>query len=115
MSPITTHILDTANGVPAGGVPVVLELEVNNEFKEIGAGITDSDGRVKNLLHDSHSLSAGIYRINFETKKYFDKLGAKSFYPYAQIVFEIDEKQTNQHYHVPLLLSGYGYSTYRGS
>ena len=115
MSPITTHILDTATGSPAAGVPITLEIREGDNFTPIGSGTTDDDGRVKELLESSHELTAGVYRISFDTKTYYDKQSKKSFYPYAQIVFEIEENKTGEHYHVPLLLSGYGYSTYRGS
>jgi 5-hydroxyisourate hydrolase len=115
MSPITTHILDTASGKPATGVPITLEIHLNDGFKEIGKGITDSDGRVKNLLHSSHDLTAGVYRISFDTKSYYESISKKTFYPTAQVTFEVEEEKTSEHYHVPLLLSGFGYSTYRGS
>ena len=110
MSPITTHVLDTTAGRPAPGVPVKLELKDGSGWKKLGEGKTDSDGRVKSLLPDSHKLARGTYRLTFDTGAY---LGGKGFYPEASIVFTIDA--ADQHYHVPLLLSPYGYSTYRGS
>ena len=113
MSPITSHILDTGNGKPATGVPVVLEIEAKGEFSRLGEGITDADGRVKDLLGDTHKLEAGIYKIRFATAKYYKDINQKSFYPEVSIVFEVEA--TDEHYHVPLLLSGFGYSTYRGS
>lgn len=113
MSPITTHILDTASGKPASNVPVILEIEKDGDFEQLGQGLTDEDGRVKNLLADNHNLLAGIYRISFNTEKYYEDLNKETFYPEASIVFKV--VATNEHYHVPLLLSGFGYSTYRGS
>lgn len=113
MSPITTHILDTGNGKPAAGVPVTLDKEAAGEFSRLGEGVTDADGRVKDLLGDDHKLEAGIYKISFATAKYYKDLNQKTFYPEASIVFEVEA--TDEHYHVPLLLSGFGYSTYRGS
>ncbi len=116
MSPITTHILDTEAGKPAKGVITTLELmSSHNEFQKIGTGMTDGDGRIKDLLSDTHSLVPGIYRLTFQIKSYFEKMERKSFYPLAQIVFEIEEGKTEEHYHVPLLLSGHGHTTYRGS
>lgn len=114
-SPITTHILDTAVGKPAQGVPTTLEFMNKGNFENIGKGITDSDGRVKDLLHSAHSLAAGTYRITFDTDSYYEAEKRESFYPFAQIVFKVKENQTTEHFHVPLLLSGFGYSTYRGS
>lgn len=112
MSAITTHILDTALGKPAANVPVKLEIEEKGSYVQIGSGITDSDGRVTDLLKDDHKLELGIYRISFATAKYYKDLKQKTFYPEASIVFNVEAEE---HYHVPLLLSGFGYSTYRGS
>ena len=113
MSPITTHILDTAIGKPARAVPVILEIEKDGSFIRLGDGMTDNDGRVKNLLSDNHNLETGIYRISFAIAKYYEDLNQKTFYPEASIIFNVEE--VGEHYHVPLLLSGFGYSTYRGS
>ena len=112
MSPITTHVLDTARGGPAAGVPIRLEVQEAGAWRELAAGVTNSDGRVHGLLPEG-GLEARTYRMSFETGVYFTSLGLKGFYPYAQIVFEIHEPE--EHYHVPLLLSPFGYSTYRGS
>ncbi|MEW5798733.1 MAG: hydroxyisourate hydrolase [Bacteroidota bacterium] len=113
-SPITTHVLDTTRGTPAQGVTVSLEFQPSaNKWEKIGSGTTNSDGRISDLLPDSHILQPGIYRITFETGKYFLSNKVASFYPYVQIVFKISD--TTNHYHVPLLLNPYGYSTYRGS
>lgn len=113
MSAITTHILDTGNGKPATGVPVSLDFKVDENYTRLGEGITDADGRVKTLLSNDHKFLKGIYRINFATAKYYEKLGQETFYPEASIIFEV--KNIDEHFHVPLLLSGFGYSTYRGS
>lgn len=113
-SPITTHVLDTTRGVPAEGVAVSLEIQTSaTEWNKIAAGKTNTDGRLPDLLPESHVLQNGIYRLTFETGKYFQSNKITSFYPYVQIVFEIND--TKRHYHVPLLLNPYGYSTYRGS
>lgn len=112
MSAITTHVLDVARGRPAAKVPIVLELEEGDKLTEIGRGETDDDGRLRTLTA-GRPLVAGVYRITFDTGAYFRGLGIESFYPRASIVFEV--KAATEHYHVPLLLSPYGYSTYRGS
>lgn len=112
-SPITTHILDTTKGCPAAGVPVKLEIEKDGSFLELARGTTNSDGRVPDLLPSEPPLACGRYRIRFETAAYFSANQTKGFYPYVEVVFEIEN--SNQHYHVPLLLSPFGFSTYRGS
>jgi 5-hydroxyisourate hydrolase len=112
-SKITTHILDLSRGKPAAGVSVRLEREeADGNFKGLGEGTTDQDGRNKSLLPDGAPLKPGTYRLRFETAPYFKALGAESFYPYVEIFFDVKE---DAHHHVPLLLSPYGYSTYRGS
>ena len=113
MSPITTHVLDTALGRPAAGVPVTLEVRGTDlAFLELARGQTDDDGRIKDLLTDG-SLEKGTYRLTFDLDEYFRKTGRDSFYPFAQVVFRVGAP--GEHYHVPLLLSPFGYSTYRGS
>jgi 5-hydroxyisourate hydrolase len=111
MSPITTHVLDTAAGRPAAGVPVTLEFFADGVWTKLGAGVTNTDGRLPGLLLDPHALQPGTYRLTFDTAVYF--AGRPSFYPYVQITFNLAD--ATQHYHVPLLLSPFGYSTYRGS
>ncbi|MGC6418671.1 MAG: hydroxyisourate hydrolase [Bradymonadia bacterium] len=111
-SPITTHILNTASGRPAAGVRVILSRFEQGEWVEVGDGVTDDDGRNKSLMA-AGQLTAGRYRIFFDIGTYFSNTGKDSFYPEAAIVFEV--VATDEHYHVPLLLSPFGYSTYRGS
>ncbi|MBM3464912.1 MAG: hydroxyisourate hydrolase [Armatimonadetes bacterium] len=108
MSGITTHVLDTSRGRPAAGVGITLERQSSDGFRKISERATNSDGRVPDLMPEP--LEAGLYRLTFETGKYYDGAG---FYPEVRIMFEI--KDPTQHYHVPLLLSPFGYSTYRGS
>jgi 5-hydroxyisourate hydrolase len=108
MSPITTHVLDTARGRPADGVPVRLE----HGGRVLGAGATDADGRLRDLLPPGTRLEAGEYRLVFETGAYLRAEGAAGFYPRVAVDFVVAE---GEHYHVPLLLSPFGYSTYRGS
>jgi 5-hydroxyisourate hydrolase len=114
-SPITTHVLDTSRGRPAVGVPVSLSraLQDHSTWELLGEGATDADGRVTDLLAPG-SLIPGTYRLRFDTATYFAQAGIESFfYPWAEIVFHVQD--VHPHYHVPLLLNPFGYSTYRGS
>jgi 5-hydroxyisourate hydrolase len=111
MSAITTHVLDTARGRPAGGVPVTLEIRSEEGWKMLGGERTDPDGRARDL--SGNEIAAGIYRMTFDTAAYFAACGVDGFYPIVQVVFEVAD--VSQHHHVPLLLSPFGYSTYRGT
>lgn len=114
MSPITTHVLDTAAGRPAAGIAITLERRGDDgAFTRIGQGHTDADGRLKTLIADAATFTAGVYRITFATGPYFDSKGLHTFYPEVSVLFDI--KDPAQHYHVPLLISPFGFSTYRGS
>lgn len=114
MSAITTHVLDTSRGRPAPGVSVVLEhQQPGGEWMRVGDGRTDADGRLRSLLAEGRKPAAGIYRLTFDTRRYFTALDVRAFYPSVTVTFEIIEN--GGHYHVPLLLSPFGYSTYRGS
>lgn len=113
-SPITTHVLDTTRGKPAAGVPVTLDCEAAaGTWRLLGKGTTDADGRIRDLLPDGTILESGTYRLTFDTESYFTRMGMEAFYPQVPILFRL--AATEQHYHVPLLLNPYGYSTYRGS
>jgi 5-hydroxyisourate hydrolase len=114
MSGITTHVLDTARGRPAEGVSVILETRVaGGNWHTLGRGITDADGRVRDILPPAHVLNEGSYRLTFDTASYFAAQGTEGFYPEVSITFVV--RDAGAHYHVPLLLSPYGYTTYRGS
>jgi 5-hydroxyisourate hydrolase len=113
MSAITTHVLDTARGRPAAGVPVTLEVEAAGGWILLGKGTTNADGRISDLMPDETAIEAGVYRFIFDTSTYFAGNNVPAFYPQVTVVFRIEN--TDQHYHVPLLLSPFGYSTYRGS
>ena len=113
MSGITTHVLDTSRGRPASGVPVVLEIRAEDGWRELARATTDDDGRVRQLLPAGASLIPGVYRLTFDLGRYFAAREVEGFYPEAAIVFDV--RDAAQHYHVPLLLSPFGYSTYRGS
>jgi len=113
VSPITTHVLDTARGCPAAGLEVRLERQAaNGQWQPLASGTTDDNGRITDLLAPG-SLSAGRYRIAFATGPYFAQQNVAGFYP--QVVVEFEISRPEEHYHVPLLLSPFGYSTYRGS
>lgn len=114
MSAITTHILDVSSGRPASGVPIILEIQTDeNIWQLIGQGETDADGRLRSLMPDDSQLKAGTYRLTFDTGAYFVAQKTEAFYPEVKVAFVV--KDAAQHYHVPLLLSPFGYSTYRGS
>lgn len=109
--PITTHVLDTAIGKPGKGI--VISLHAANETNScIASGITNNDGRISDLLPPARALSPGYYKMVFQCSKYFKAQQLKAFYPVVEIVFEVFD---NTHYHIPLLISPFGYSTYRGS
>ena len=113
-SPITTHILDTSEGCPAKDVHTVLEVLREFEVWEtLGEGTSDENGRINDLLLEKASLSRGTYRLTFDVAPYFQSKQVDSFYSSIPVVFTVNN--LNQHYHVPLLLSPFGYSTYRGS
>lgn len=113
MSTLSTHVLDTAMGKPAHGVDITLERQSGNDWSRVGGGVTNDDGRVKDLLAAGESMTAGVYRLRFAVESYFQSTERESFYPYADVVFRIADGE--EHYHVPLLISGWGFSTYRGS
>jgi 5-hydroxyisourate hydrolase len=107
MSTVSTHVLDTALGRPAAGVPVTLE---DATGEPIASGSTDGDGRAGSLGPDD--LGPGSYRLRFDTASYFAATGQEPFFPEVAVTFAV---AAGQRYHVPLLLSPYSYSTYRGS
>lgn len=111
MSAVTTHVLDAARGRPAAGVAVHLEVASGPQWTTLAESSTNSDGRIGEL--GPQRLEPGEYRLTFATGDYFDALGTETFYPRVQISFRIADSE--QHYHVPLLLSPFSYSTYRGS
>ena len=111
---ITTHILDTAKGRAAAGVQVLLEFRgEGGDWQSISRGTTDLDGRLRTLYPDAKPLAPGVYRLTFDTGRYFEAAGTSAFYPEVVVVFETAPGE--KHYHVPLLLSPFGFSTYRGT
>ena len=112
-SPITTHVLDTARGCPAAGVRIELFVVNENESTKLGESITDADGRVTTGLIESDQFRPGVYELRFAVQGYYAADGIECFFPRVAITFQVTAGQT--HYHVPLLLSPFGYTTYRGS
>ena len=132
MSSLSTHALDTATGHPAKGLPLMLEYQPDAQawkqycqdrlaghesskpvWQTLAKGVTNADGRCPELLAAGTVIQPGLYRMDFDTASYFQQQGVTGFYPLVQVIFEITA--SNEHYHIPLLLSPYGYSTYRGS
>jgi|APGre2960657468_1045069.scaffolds.fasta_scaffold13201_3 5-hydroxyisourate hydrolase len=112
-SRLSTHVLNTTTGQPASGVLVVLQRQAGQNWEELKRAETDGRGRVSDLHLPEKALQVGTYRFVFETGKYFESQGTSTFFPRVEIIFAIEK--TDEHYHVPLLISPYGYSTYRGS
>ena len=114
-SPITTHVLDTSLGHPAEGVAVTLEIRDlgGHSWRPLGNGRTDSDGRITDLLAGDHPLMPATYRLTFDVGTYYAARNIDCFYGTIPLVFQV--READEHYHVPLLLNPFGYSTYRGS
>ncbi len=113
MSAITTHVLDLSTGRPAAGIGVALaRRDASGAWSDVATRQTDADGRVKDLLAPG-TLAAGLWRLAFATGEYFAASGTRTFLPHVVITFEVFDAA--QHHHVPLLLSPFGFSTYRGS
>jgi 5-hydroxyisourate hydrolase len=114
MSAITTHVLDVSIGRPAAEIPVRLDRRASNgDWEPVGSQKTDADGRARELMPDGEPLSTALHRLTFEVGLYFTERKVESFYHEVTIAFRVTDPE--QHYHVPLLLSPFGYSTYRGS
>lgn len=110
MSSLSTHVLDATSGTPAAGVHVALSQRQDGTWADLGSGTTDADGRLRDLAPDG--IGPGTYRVTFDTAAYHTATAQRGFYPEVSITFLVDEER---HYHVPLLLSPYAFSTYRGS
>jgi 5-hydroxyisourate hydrolase len=114
MSRISTHVLDTAKGKPAARVPVRLERQDSSgSWSAVGSAKTDQDGRCAQLLPEGENLREGIYRLAFDTASYFAASKQDGLYPAVEVTFQV--RSGESHFHVPLLLSPNGYTTYRGS
>ena len=108
---ITTHVLDTAAGGPGVGMTVVLDVHRGSEWTRLGSGRTDERGRLASLA-EKIPIHPGVYRLTFDTAGYHRERDSVTFFPEVQVVFEV--RETNEHVHVPLLVSPFGYSTYKG-
>jgi len=113
MKRISTHILDLTLGKPGGNVPVRLEKQESSGWRVLSSQQTDADGRCPQLLPDSDSLSAGFYRLIFDTANYFATQRTDSLYPVVEVTFQVRDGESQ--FHIPLLLSSNGYTTYRGT
>ena len=113
MSAITTHVLDTSSGRAAAGIDVRLDIEDGGSWRPIGRGTTDGDGRLRTLMPAGSPLQPGVHRLVFETASYFQNVHQRAFYPRVSVEFVVSPRES--HYHVPLLLSPFGYTTYRGT
>ena len=111
---LSSHILDISQGKPAPNVKIALSKQDKNQtWVLIDEKYTDNNGRIKDFLkEESDKNNNGVYKLTFYITPYFEKLKQKTFYPFIEVVFEIKD---NQHYHIPITLSPYGYSTYRGN
>ncbi|CCD74369.1 putative 5-hydroxyisourate hydrolase ZK697.8 [Caenorhabditis elegans] len=109
---ISAHVLDISGGSPAGGIQILAFILLNNGWTNIGSQFTQDNGRVDWVSPD-FTLIPGTYRLVYITEPYYTAKNVESFYPYVEVVFNI--RNATQHYHVPLTLSPWGYSTYRGS
>jgi 5-hydroxyisourate hydrolase len=112
MTKITTHVLNTSKGIPATGIKVILYTGNGNSWEQLAIGVTDQSGRVGDFGVEESRMTTGTYKLTFDTGAYFEAMAVASFYPFVDIVFVV---AAQEHYHVPLLLNPFGYSTYRGS
>jgi 5-hydroxyisourate hydrolase len=110
---ISTHVLDTSTGRPAGAVPVSLELHDANGWQQVTSASTDVDGRVKEMWPSGRPPEAGVYRLTFATGAWFTRQGIHAFHPQVSVEFLVTD--ATQHHHIPLLLSPFGFTTYKGS
>jgi 5-hydroxyisourate hydrolase/2-oxo-4-hydroxy-4-carboxy-5-ureidoimidazoline decarboxylase len=112
VSQITTHVLDTSTGIPGKNISIRLQSNKNGNWQTIAQGITNADGRIPDLLPQDKNLKPDTYKMVFDTGKYYAESQTKTFYPEVEIIFQTFDET---HYHVPLLVNPFGYSTYRGS
>jgi 5-hydroxyisourate hydrolase len=114
LSPITTHVLDTTHGIPGRGITVSLEIaRGQDQWTELARGVTSDDGRIAQFDPPLAPLEPNVYRLRFATGAYFSTLGVPTFYPEVHVVVQIDDMA--RHYHIPVLVNPFGFSTYRGS
>lgn len=112
-NPLSVHVLDLQSGQPSAGIRVRLEQHAGDEWRELAAGVTNAQGRIPALYPEGKPVAGGDYRIVFETGEHYARKGQPSFFPRIPVEFRMDAAAG--HYHIPLLLSPFGYSTYRGN
>ncbi|GAA0701608.1 hydroxyisourate hydrolase [Marinobacterium maritimum] len=112
-NPLSVHVLNLENGLPSPDVTVTLEQKSAKGWKPLNSGVTNENGRITALFPEGLSLETGTYRVTFETGTWFEKHDSETFFPEIPVIFNVDGAV--EHYHIPLLLSPYGFSTYRGN
>lgn len=112
-NPLSVHVLNLQDGLPSAGVQVTLEKQDGKNWKALNSGTTNAQGRITALYPSEQPLENGVYRVTFKTGDWFAKQNATSFFPEVPVIFNVDAAVP--HYHIPLLLSPYGFSTYRGN
>lgn len=112
-NPVSVHVLNLKTGVPSEGVTVVLDKKEGNKWVKLNSAVTRHDGRINALYPDGQEIQPGDYRVTFETGKYYAAHNEDTFFPEIPVIIHVPV--IGEHYHIPLLLSQYGYSTYRGS
>ncbi|MBV0933810.1 hydroxyisourate hydrolase [Marinobacterium weihaiense] len=112
-NPLSVHVLNLEDGLPSPDVTVTLEQKGANGWESLNSGITNENGRITALFPEGQSLETGTYRVTFETGDWFEKHDSDTFFPEIPVIFNVDGDV--EHYHIPLLLSPYGFSTYRGN
>lgn len=112
-NPLSVHVLNLQDGLPSPEVAVLLEQQKGEGWLALSEGVTNEQGRITALYPEGKALEKGIYRVTFKTGEWFKVRGISTFFPEVPVIFEVDG--TLQHYHIPLLLSPYGFSTYRGN
>ena len=112
-NPLSVHVLDLQSGQPTAGIAVTLEQRSGEQWRALAAGVTDAKGRIAALYPEDKPIAAGDYRIVFKTGEHYARKGQPTFFPRIPVEFKVED--TGQHYHIPLLLSPFGYSTYRGN
>lgn len=112
-NPLSVHVLNLQNGLPSAGVKVTVEKQQGDAWQLLNKSITDENGRIVALFPENKSMDKGIYKVTFATGEWFKAHQTETFFPIVPVIFEVDGKV--KHYHIPLLISPYGYSTYRGN
>ncbi|EKC4779449.1 hydroxyisourate hydrolase [Salmonella enterica] len=112
-NPVSVHVLNLQTGIPSEGVTVVLDKKEGDKWVKLNSAVTSQDGRINALYPDGKEIQPGDYRVTFETGKYYAAHNEDTFFPEIPVIIHVPK--AGEHYHVPLLLSQYGYSTYRGS